>query len=504
MSSRTSWLRYLAVAAVGGVAIFLAARIIDVDRSPESDIVSLAVLPFEVLSADASKEYFADGMHEELISALSKSRALDVRSRTSTLLYRDTQLALPAIGEALNVNMLVEGTVRQAEDTVRVSVQLVDVERDSQLWSGNYEQTLSVAEIFSIQNEIAREISTALQVTLAAPALAVEQSLPTNNLQAYDFFMLGKYHYRRQLPGDIKQSVDNFEAAVALDPDFADAWDWLAYAYNHAATAVGYLSPHVAYPKARVAALRALEIDPQLATAISILGYIRAVYDWDWAGAVADMRMAISLDPDDSGTVWSLAHVLALLGRHDEAISLTTEFANRGADIGRRHQEVANRLYDAGRYDEALEWLAKASERGAEQAQIEDTIGIVLVGKGELDAALERFEAAIDAGQRQTNTLARLLYTYAATGQDEIAESLFQELLDRAATEAVSPITLATAFMGRGDRDLAMDYLENAAAARDRGILALPTDPFFSALHAEPRYQALIQQFGIPASLDAE
>ena len=241
VSSRTSWLRYLAVAAVGGVAIFLAARIIDVDRSPESDIVSLAVLPFEVLSADASKEYFADGMHEELISALSKSRALDVRSRTSTLLYRDTQLALPAIGEALNVNMLVEGTVRQAEDTVRVSVQLVDVERDSQLWSGNYEQTLSVAEIFSIQNEIAREISTALQVTLAAPALALEQSLPTNNLQAYDFFMLGKYHYRRQLPGDIKQSVDNFEAAVALDPDFADAWDWLAYAYNHAATAVGYL-----------------------------------------------------------------------------------------------------------------------------------------------------------------------------------------------------------------------------------------------------------------------
>jgi TolB-like protein/DNA-binding winged helix-turn-helix (wHTH) protein/Flp pilus assembly protein TadD len=495
---RHQWLQQAALMLVLIAVMTFVIRAIENNDEPPGGTVALAVLPFEMLSADDSQDYFADGMHEELISVLSQNRGLSVRSRTSTLQYRETTESIPSIGETLDVDVIVEGSVRYDDDRVRVTAQLVDAATDAHLWSGNYDETLTVAELFSIQNRIATEIGTALELTLATAASETGPDLPTDNLQAYEYFMLGKYHYRRQLPGDMEQSVNNFEAAVALDPLFADAWDWLAYAYNHAATSVGHMSPHDAYPKARAAALRALEIEADLATAVSILGYIRAVYDWDWVGAELDLRRAIELDPDDSGTVWSLAHVLSILRRHDEAIELVRDFAERNPDIGRRHLEVANRLLDAGRYDEALTWLTRAEERGAEKAQVADTTGVALLARGDLDDALERFEYAVDARQRAAGTVARLAFVYARSGREDEAEALVEELVERSDTEPVSALTLATARLGLGDESATLDLLEQAAAERDRGVLSLPQDPFFRDLRDKPRYLAIVAGFGIP------
>lgn len=493
-----NWLRQAAIMLVLVTGMMFVIRAIENESERPGRPVALAVLPFEMMSADDSQDYFADGMHEELISVLSQNRGLSVRSRTSTLQYRGTTESIPGIGEALDVDVIVEGSVRYENDRVRVTAQLVDAQTDAHLWSANYDETVTVAELFSIQNRIATEIGAALELTLGTAPGDTASDLPTGNLQAYEYFMLGKYHYRRQLPGDMEQAVDNFEAAVALDPLFADAWDWLAYAYNHAATSVGHLSPHDAYPKARAAALRALEIEPDLATAISILGYIRAVYDWDWIGAERDLRRAIELDPDDSGTVWSLAHVLSILHRYDEAIALVREFAEKNPDVGRRHLEVANRLIDAGRYDEALDWLERAEERGAEKAQVADTAGLALLAKGDLDAALEQFEYAVDARQRSAGTVARLSWVYARAGRAAEAEALVGELIRRSETEAISALTIATARIGAGNEPATLDLLEQAAADRDRGILSLPVDPLFQDLRDEPRFLALVAGFGIP------
>ena len=293
--------------------------------------VAVAVLPFANLS-ETGKQYFADGVHEELITVLSQGNAFAVRSRTSSLQYRDSQQPLPEIASELGVDVIVEGSVRQDGDTVLVNVQVIEADSDENLWAGSVEKSLSVASLFAIQKEIAAEIASALQVTLEEGTAV--GSLPTESIAAYDAFMLGKFHYRRQLPGDIRESVLRFERAVELDPEFAEAWDWLAYAYNHAATAIGYMAPNEAYPKARAAALRALELEPDLATALSILGYIRAVYDRDWIGAIADLQRAIDLSPSDSGTVWSLAHVYSMLGWHDEAIQLTEDFATQFPERG--------------------------------------------------------------------------------------------------------------------------------------------------------------------------
>lgn len=492
------WLRVGAALLLIAGAIFFAARFSTTTVPPSGEAIPIAVMPFEVRDSGEGRQYFADGIHEELIGALSRSRSLTVRSRRSTLDYRGTGLSIPEIGTALGVDVIVEGSVRHAGDRVRVTAQLVDAKTDLQLWSGNFEESLTVADIFGMQNRIAEEISAALEVTLTAPGDRKTEAVPTANLEAYDHFMLGKYHYRRGLPGDSELSVKNFEAAVRLDPKFADAWDWLAYAYNDAATTAGHMTPHEAYPKARVAALRALEIRPDLATAMSILGYIRAVYDWDWVGAERDLRRAVELSPGDTGTVWSLAHVLAMIGRHDEAIELTKELVTRNPGIGRRHREVANRLIDAGRYDEALQRLAQAAERGAEQSQIYDTTGVALIGKGDIEGAIEQFEKAVDAKQRATPTIARLAYAYGRGGRIDEARALLDELLERSEKERVSHVTLATAYAGLGEQDLALDHLERAAESRDRAVLIVPMDPLFSDLAGNERFAALVATFAIP------
>lgn len=490
------YLRLAALLVLCGLAALGVLKLSD-DVTPSDDI-AVAVLPFTSVG-EAEKQYFADGVHEELIGELSQNDALSVRPRASTLSFRGRERSLVDIARELGVSVIVDGSVRQEGDTVRVAAQLISADDDENLWAGSIERSLSVASLFSIQHEIAREIAAALNVTLLDDPPPRDTELPTRSIEAYDAFMLGKFHYRRQLPGDIRESVIRFERAVALDPNFADAWDWLAYAYNHAATNVGYLTPSDAYPKARTAALRALEIAPNLATAHSILGYIRAVYDRDWVGAVADLERALELDAGDSGTVWSLAHVYAMLGRHDEAIALVQGLAERYPESGRNHLEVVNRLIDAGRYEEALERLAIAEARDAEPAMVADTRGVALVGLGRLEEAEERLEFAVDAKQRDASAVGRLAHVYGRLGKRSQAEALLDELEERANGERITRLVFATAHAGLGDSAAAVAELRAAIDAGDREAIGIITDPFFAELRRHPDFQALITELRLPS-----
>ena len=491
--------RHLRPIAVSGLLAFAALGVwkLSQDSATNADI-AVAVLPFENLS-ESDKQYFADGVHEELIGELSQGGALTVRSRTSTLHYRDRAESPAAIAEALGVDIIVDGSVRQDGDTVRVTAQLVQAMTDENLWAGSIERSLSVASLFSIQNEIAREIAGALKVTLGNDTEAAATELPTDSIDAYDAFMLGKFHYRRQLPDDIRQSVERFEQAVALDPGFADAWDWLAYAYNHAATNIGHLPPSEAYPKARAAALRALELEPELATAMSILGYIRAVFDRDWIGSVADLERALELDPDDSGTVWSLAHVYAMLGRHEDAVDLTRGFAERFPEDGRNHLEVVNRLIDAGRFDAALAQLETAQARGAEPAMVADTRGVVLVALGRMDEAADTLEYAVTAKQRDAGAVGRLACVYARLGRRSEAMALLDELERRATSERISRLVFATVHAGLGNNDVAVDEIRAATENGGREIIGIGGDVFLASLHGHAGFDALVAELELPS-----
>lgn len=497
-TGRSGFRRTLQAAAIACLLLFAAFGVwrLSEDVAAPGDI-AIAVLPFTNLG-EADKQYFADGVHEELIGELSQADALAVRSRASTLQYRERQQPLPDIARDLGVDVVVDGSVQRDGDTVRVTTQLIRADTDENLWAGSIERSLSVASLFSIQNEIAAEIANALEVTLSDGAEAGTASLPTDSIEAYDAFMLGKFHYRRQLPGDIHEAVRRFERSVALDPGFADAWDWLAYAYNHAATGVGYLAPDEAYPKARAAALRALELEPELATAQSILGYIRAVHDHDWIGAVADLERAIELDPNDTGTVWSLAHVYAMLGRHEEAVRLTRDLAERFPTSGRNHLEVANRLIDAGRYDEALEQLDVAEAHDAEPAMIADTRGLVLLALGRVDEAVATCEFAVEAKRRDAGAVGRLAHMYARQGRRGDALALLAELERRAETERISRLVFATVHAGLGDAETAMDELRAAIDIGGRDVIGITNDPFFAELRTHPEFEALVVSLELP------
>lgn len=490
------WLRIAAIALLALLASFGVMQLKSPDRSGTR--IAIAVLPFENLSGD-DKAYFADGVQEELITELSQSSYFAVRSRTSTLQFRNSQLPLPEIAERLDADVIVEGSVRHDNDRIRVTAQLIDAASDVHLWAGNIEKNKSMAEFLEIQEEIAREISSALRVSFRAGPDGVVNTLPTKSIEAYEHFMLGKYHYRRKLPGDVREAVTNFETAVALDPEFAEGWDWLAYAYNHAATDVGDMDPEEAYPKARSAALRALELQPDLATAMSILGYIRAIYDRDWIGAETVLERAVTLSPGDSGTVWSLAHVYSMLGRHDEALQLTREFAEQEPPRGRRYREYANRLLDAGRYDEALVALDTALRYGAEPAQLADARGTALTGLHRYGEAAEAFEIAVAGKQRHDGAVARLAFVYGKLGRGSEARGLLQELQQRTNSGPISLTALATAHLAVDDRQGAIKLLAESVERRDRESLFIPHSPFYRDIRSEDGFRQLVNRLNLPS-----
>ena len=458
--------------------------------------ITVAVLPFADLSPESDKQYFADGVHEEIISRLSTLRSIDVVSRTSVMAYRDSTANMRLIGAELGAGAVIEGSVRYAGDMVRITAQLIDTRDDTHRWTRRFDRELTLENLFAIQDEIAEQVAVGLNTQLQNDKAA----LPTSDLGAYESFLLGKYHYRKRTPDDLLLSVQHFDTAVQRDPGFVDAWDWLAYAWNHAGVQQGWTTPSEAYPKARAAAMRALELEPGLATSRALLAFLRAVYDWEWEVALVDLNRAVQADPADSGTVWSYAFVLSLLGRHDEAIRQVESLADLSPEEPGFRQQVAYRLNDAGRYLEAIAAAEKALELGADAGQIEDLLGVAKFGLGEIDRAMAHFESAIELRGRYPDTLGRLAVTYARTGQEGRARHILAELERGESSSHISPVILAQIHTALGELDRAIALLQQAVDERHRGVLWVAQSPFFEDLRGDPRLQQLVTKTGLPMS----
>ncbi|MBK7902515.1 MAG: hypothetical protein IPJ97_05760 [Proteobacteria bacterium] len=442
--------------------------------SPAS--VAVAVLPFQTLGAEAGREYFTDGVHEELLAQLTQVQSLAVRSRTSVMPYRRRTQSLGEIAHALAADMIVEGSVRHAGQRVRVTAQLIDTRTDQHLWTGSFDAELTVQNLFDIQAQAAREIAGALETKLSTVGRVASADLPTRNLEAYDHFLLGKYHYRRSRVDDLRLSVEHLESAVALDPGFAEAWDWLAFAHSHSGTSNGWLLPKDAYPKAQAAALRALELDPTRTESRALLGYLRGVYDWDWPGALAELDRAVALSPDTSGTIWSYGYVLSIMGRHKDALKIAAGFADSNPDDPRGHAEVAYRLMDAGRYQDALARIHRALSLGGEPGPLHDLAGVALIGLGRYGAAVDRLEQAAGFQGRAHDVLGRLGFAYARSDRLDSAREVLA---------------------GLGETDAAMTQLERAADERQREVCIAGYSPLLADLRAEPRFRALLARMGL-------
>ncbi len=459
-----------------------------------NDPWSVAVLPFQDLSADSDKAYFSDGMHEEIITRLSGVDGLAVTSRTSVLPYRDVQKSLREIARELQVDLIIEGSVRHSGDRVRITVQLIDAANDDHLWAENYDRPLSVSELFDIQSDVAEQIAKALAMELTVEAEGPAEELPTDSLIAYNSYLLGRYHLHRGNADDLRRSIDFFEEAIAEDADFVQAHIGLGFALTFAGTSYGWLAPQEAFPLAEKQAAKALRIAPNSGAALALRGDILTWYHWNWAEAEVAYQEAMVADGDVSLGYMLL---LAALNRNDEALRLTEQSIKRFPRDQWVRTNAAWRFLGAGEPQRAIVEANIAIE-------INDTYGDAFQIRGwanlalnNTDLALLDFARNVVIQNRSPASLAALAIANIRAGNHQEAANLLGELLALRASRFVPAEEIARVYTQLGDFDAAIHWLEQAYADRSRGLIFLNVNASWDPIRNDPRFQNLVQKLGL-------
>jgi serine/threonine protein kinase/Tfp pilus assembly protein PilF len=452
---------------------------------------AIAVLPFVNLSTDPENEYFADGITEDVIAHLSKMRALKVISRTSVMPFKKSAESLKQIGAKLGATTLLEGSVRRSGDRVRIVAQLIDADADRYLWSDTYDRQLT--DIFEIQTDVALQIAAALQAELTVDEHARLRKEPTSNVEAYKLFLQGRHWYVSYTTAGMHQAISYFERAIALDPNYALAYANMAIAYTEIAE-IGAVPPSEAFPRARDAAAKALELDPTLAEAHSTAAYLK-LCDFDWAGAERGFKRALELNPNSADTYDLYGRLCSAQRRFDEAIALLRR-AQEMDPLAHR-LDVTTTLLRAGRYTEAAIGAesALAFEPGLDRAHA--TLGWALLKNGDADAGLASLERAVSLSPGTTQWIAQLGLAYGLTGHTDKAREILRRLETEAIHGYVSPYQLVFVYTGLGEYDRALDLLEVSVQERAGAAYGIKGSFLLAPLQAHPRFQALLRKMNL-------
>jgi TolB-like protein/DNA-binding winged helix-turn-helix (wHTH) protein/Tfp pilus assembly protein PilF len=488
IGGRNRWPMLAGVATLAVLAAWFATSNLQF-RSPQILANSVAVLPFADLSAGQTFRHFADGMQEELLTRLTQMENLDVLSRTSVEKFRDTKLDLPEIARQLGADAVIEGSVRIAADRIRITVQLIDAVTDRHIWAENFDRELSVANIIRIQEEVADQIAAALRLEYESEQTTTPGRLPTDNLQAYEAYLLGRYHTFQQTPRDLEQAVIHLERATALDAEFAEAYASLGWAYSFLGTAYGRRAPREAYPKAREATLRALALDGELADAHSLYADILTWYDWDFVAAEREYERTMELDPLN---VLGYALFLSTQKRHDEAIDLVEKSAAANPNDPYVFANAGWRYLNAGQTDRAI----GAATRAEGHPDANSVLGFSSMAAGDIGRAITAFEADLDRFGSNPRQLSNLAYAYFKDGRNIEGRAILDELLATSADAYVSPALLAAVYFASGDADNGFAMLDRAVSARAREVIFMQVSQMLAGYRQDPRYATLIRKIG--------
>jgi serine/threonine-protein kinase len=454
---------------------------------------SIAVLPFANLSADPEQEYFCEGMTEELIMALGAIEGLRVAAKASTFHLKEKDLEIRAIGDRLNVETLLEGSVRKAADRLRITAQLVNVSDGYHLWSERYDRRFD--DVFAVQDEIARAIVDKLKVKLIGPREAPLVKRPSANLEAYQLYLKGRYYFARRYKGRLEQAVDCFTRAIDLDPDFAPALAGLAESLSVAGF-YGLSMPRAVLPKARAAAERAVALDDSLAEAHSALGTLHAWLAWDWGVAEREFRRALALDPNAPITHAFYGIVLATMGRA-EAAAIEAERAATLDPLSPLALFLAAATYHGlrqqGRSIECSQ-NALALDPGCSLATW--MLSVALSEAGRHDEAIEAAERGVQMTDRNGFFVAILGHALGRAGRQADARQALAELLERSRPEVVPPIWLATIHAGLGEVAEGIAVLERGVPDWGSAYPIFLVGPIYSGLQSHPRFGALLRSVG--------
>jgi adenylate cyclase len=451
---------------------------------------SIAVLPFVNMSGDDENEYFSDGMTEEILNALVKMRGLQVASRTSSFAFKGKEIDVREVGDRLNAATVLEGSVRKSGTRIRITAQLIDVESGFHMWSETYDREL--ADVFAIQDEIARAIVDALKLQLAGDAETPLVTATTTEVDAYTKYLKGRFFFNKLGEMDLRRSLELYQAALEVDPKYAQAYAGIADSWMNLAD--DWVSPHEAYPKARQAATRALELNPALAEAHTALGKVLGWYDWDFNAAELALRRAVAANPKYADAHWGLGSVLPANGRLDEALSAMQDALALDPLSALFSGWVARMLVYSRRYDEAIEQCKHAGELDVHYPRVYLWMGHAFMGKHE-------YEKALDAYQKSTHGIGYhtsfVVHPLVKLGRMEEATETLQ-LLERDAERLYIRLeSLAAGFAAVGEMDKAFTYLLRAVEARSAGLIYLNVDPVYDALRTDPRFAAVLTQVGV-------
>ena len=450
---------------------------------------SIAVLPFVDLSADPEKAYFADGVTEDVIAHLSKIRALRVISRASVMPFKQRQQSLKEIGTALGASTVLDGSIRHAGDRVRIVAKLIDPETGRHVWAETYDRQLT--DIFSIQTDVALHIADALKTELSRDERERVRKHPTKDLHAYQLFLQGREWFIKYTPDSLTRAIEYFDRAIARDPAFALAYAHLAMAYIELAEN-GAIAPDVSYGCASDAAATAVRLDPELGAAHCTMGYLKTVREFDWASAEEEFKRALELRPSNADAFDLYGRLCAAHERYDEAIAMQ-ERANELDPLAHR-LDVVTTLLRAGRYDQAVLRAEVAVELDPDYDRARATLGWAYLLSGRQDAGVAQLERAVSLSSGNTLWLGQLGHAYALAGQTPKALEILRELEERARTAYVSPFHFAYVYVGLGDNERALDWLERAVAERTGAAYSIKGSFLFTPLRAHPRFRALLKQ----------
>ena len=485
---RAAWLAIVTMVLVGTTLIWRSTNGPEPVGNVRMESV-LAVLPFTDMSAKRDHQFFADGMHEQLLSRLARIDELAVISRTSVEPYRDSDVRLPEIAEQLGADAVIEGSVRVDHDRLRVTVQLIDGTSDEHIWAADFDRHLSVHDIFSVQEEVANKIAAALRLEYANEA-DDNVVLPTQDLEAYNLYFLGRYHTFKQTPKDLEDAVTYLENAIAIDPEFAEAYATLGWAYSFLGTGYGSRRPDDVYPKAKEAALRAITLDANLADARSLYADILTWHDWDFVAAEREYQKALEID---SLNLLGYALFLSTQERHKEAINAVERLLAAAPNDPFVRVNAGWRYFHAGKFDKAID----AAMSAADHPDSGSLLGWSSLAQGDTRRAVEVFEADVESQGRAPRNISNLAAAYYRDGKRADGRILLDELEAYAAERYISPELLASVYFSAGDADRGFALLNQSLEERSREMIFLKVNQMLRDYRDDPRYLELVEQVGL-------
>ena len=471
-------------------------------QQPQSDLArkgataarSIAVLPFVNASPDPDNEYLSDGITDELIDALAKVEGLRVASRTSVFALKGKPQDVRAIGALLDVSEVLEGTLRRSGQDLRITVQLTSTQNGALIWSHRYDRRLD--DVFAIQDEIAKTIVTTLRATSFGDLAGLSLNRGTENVQAYGLYLRGRFAWNKRNQKGVSEGIRFFEQAIELDPGYALAYTGLADSY---ALALDYRSVpvHEGFERAKFYARKALELDEGLAEAHASLAWSLFIYDWDWAGAAAEFRRAIELDPRYATAHQWYGFLLSSQKRFEEAIieSHTAQELDSGSVSVRR--SLGYVYFYARRFDQAKYHLRRAIEMNPVAEESYRVLGLILSYAGEHGEAERVLREALALPEVASYTKVTLALALARAGDTGYATQTLEELEAKRSHDYVSPVELVTLYVALGDKDRAIDWMEKAWAERRGWMAYVNVHPVTDTLRDEPRFKVLARKMGL-------